>query len=457
MSAVLLRERRTAMICAAVERCAGIDVGKTFLAVTVMTGPLQEEARTQKRRFGTIIEQLESLRDWLKQGGVTHVVMESTGSYWKPVFNVLEADFKVYLANPQEVKNRKGHKTDDKDGWWLAHLLRHAMIHPSFIPPRPIRELRDLTRRRRRLLSNTTAEKNRIQKVLEDANVKLGSVLSDVFGISGQLMLEAWLKGKAEPAEVAHLAKRRAQRRIPEIIQALEGHQMNDHHRQMIRYSLKHLEFVEEQIGELDLAIASKIKAAGLQPAWELLQTLPGVQDRSAATILAETGGDMEQFPSARDLSSWAGVCPGNNRSAGKNKSSHTTGGNPWLRGALTECAWAAAAKKDCFLKEKFWRIVSKSGGEKAPAIVAVAHTLLLLVYQVLQTQTPFQDRTAPPLDERQKQRLIRHHIRRLGKLGIAVRATTPSTPGTGKPRRLGQRGRPKTHPPSCAGSDCQA
>jgi transposase len=331
------------------------------------------------------------------------------------------------------------------------------MIHPSFIPPRPIRELRDLTRRRRRLLSNTTAEENRIQKVLEDANVKLGSVLSDVFGISGQLMLEAWLKGKAEPAEVAHLAKRRAQRRIPEIIQALEGHQMNDHHRQMIRYSLKHLEFVEEQIGELDLAIASKIKAAGLQPAWELLQTLPGVQDRSAATILAETGGDMEQFPSARDLSSWAGVCPGNNRSAGKNKSSHTTGGNPWLRGALTECAWAAAAKKDCFLKEKFWRIVSKSGGEKAPAIVAVAHTLLLLVYQVLQTQTPFQDRTAPPLDERQKQRLIRHHIRRLGKLGIAVRATTPSTPGTGKPRRLGQRGRPKTHPPSCAGSDCQA
>jgi transposase len=444
------------MICAAVERCAGIDVGKTFLAVCAMTGPLQGEARAQKRRFGTIVEELEALREWLKQEGVTHVVMESTGSYWKPIFNVLEADFQVYLANPQEVKNRKGHKTDDKDGWWLAHLLRHAMIHPSFIPPRPIRELRDLTRRRKRLQSNGTAEKNRIQKVLEDANVKLGNVLSDVFGVSGQLMLEALLEGKAQPSEIAQLAKRRAQRKIPAIIQALEGHQMSDHHRQMIRYSLKHLEFLEEQIGNLDRAIASQIKTAGLQQAWELLQTLPGVQDRSAATILAETGAEMGQFPSARDLSSWAGVCPGNNRSAGKNKSSRTTGGNPWLRAALTECAWAAAAKKDCFLKEKFWRIVSKSGGEKAPAIVAVAHTLLLLVYQVLQTRKPFADRTAPPLDERQKQRLIRHHIRRLGKLGIALRATAPSNPGTGKPRRLGRTGRPKTHRPSCAEDDYQ-
>jgi transposase len=446
MSAVLLPERRTEMICAAVERCAGIDVGKTFLAVCVMTGPLDGEARTQKRRFGTIVAELESLREWLKQEGVTHVVMESTASYWKPVFNVLEPDFQVYLANSQEVKNRKGHKTDDKDGWWLALLLRHAMIHPSFIPPRAIRELRDLTRRRKRLLSNAVAEKNRIQKVLEDANVKLGNVLTDIFGVSGQLMLEALLNCKAEPVDIAQFAKGRARRRIPEMIQALEGHQMSEHHRQMIRYSIQHLEFLEEQIGELDLAIASKIKMAGLQQQWELLQTLPGVQDRSAATILAETGGDMEQFPTGKDLSSWAGVCPGNNRSAGKNKSSRTTGGNPWLRAALTECAWAAAAKKDCFLKGKFWRIVTKSGGEKAPAIIAVAHTLLLLIYQVLQTKTPFEDRTAPPLlDERQKQRLIRHHIRRLGKLGIAIEAVAPSRPGPGKPRRIGQSRPPRT------------
>lgn len=434
------------MICAAVERCAGIDVGKTFLAVCIQTGPLDGEARVERRRFGTTAMELEGLRDWLKQEGITHVVMESTGSYWKPVYNVLETSVKVYLANPQEVKNRKGHKTDDKDGWWLAHLLRHAMIHPSFIPPRPIRELRDLTRRRKRLLGNATSEKNRIQKVLEDANVKLGNVLTDVFGVSGQLMLDALLEGNARPEEIAQFAKRGAKRKIPAIIQALEGHRMSDHHRQMIRYSLKHLEFLEEQIGDLDGDIVSKIQEAGLEQEWQLLQSLPGIQDRSAAAILAETGADMEQFPTAKDLSSWAGVCPGNNRSAGKNKSSHTTGGNPWLRSALTECAWAAAAKKNCFLKDKFWRITGKSGGHKAPAIIAVAHLLLQLAHQVLRTHKPFEDRIAPPMvDERQKERLICHHIRRLGKLGITVRRHVSSAPGTGKPRHPAQPAPPKS------------
>jgi transposase len=421
MSAVLLSERKVSMISAAIERCAGIDVGKKFLAVCVMTGPLEGEARAVKRRFGTTIAELEALREWLQQEAVTHVVMESTGSYWKPVFNVLETSVKVYLANPQEVKNRKGHKTDDKDGWWLAHLLRHAMIRPSFIPSPRIRELRDLTRRRKRLLGNATSEKNRIQKVLEDANVKLGSVLTDVFGVSGQLMLDALLTGTARPEEIAQFAKQRARKKIPELIQALEGHRMSDHHRRMIRYSLQHLKFLDEQIGELDKAIATQIKESGIKREWELLQTVPGIQERSAASILAETGPNMEQFPTCKDLGSWAGICPGNNRSAGKNKSSRTTGGNPWLRTALTECAWAAAAKKNCFIKEKFWRIVSKSGGKKAPAVIAVAHTLLGLAYQVLSTHRPFEDRQAPPLDDRQRQRMIRHHVRRLGKLGITV------------------------------------
>jgi transposase len=409
------------MISAAIERCAGIDVGKRFLAVCLMTGPLEGEPRVERRRFGTITAELECLRDWLQAEGVTHAVMESTGSYWKPVFNVLEGSLKVCLANPQEVKNRKGHKTDDKDGWWLAHLLRHAMIYPSFIPPRAIRELRDLTRRRKRLLSDATAEKNRVQKVLEDANVKLGNVLTDVFGVSGQLMLEALLEGKAQPAEIAQFAKRAAKKKIPEIVQALEGHRMSDHHRQMIRYSLKHLLFLEEQIAEMDRDITDQIQAAGLGPAWQLVQTVPGIQDRSAANILAETGADMKQFPSAKHLSSWAGVCPGNNRSAGKNKSSHTTGGNPWLRSALTECAWAAAATKNCSLQDKFWRVVSRSGGHKAPALIAVAHLMLTLIHRVLENQQPFEDRKAPPLGEPQKQRMIRHHIRRLGKLGIAI------------------------------------
>jgi transposase len=325
------------------------------------------------------------------------------------------------LANPQEVKNRKGHKTDDKDGWWLAHLLRHAMIHPSFIPPRAIRELRDLTRRRRRLLGAATAEKNRVQKVLEDANVKLGNVLTDVFGVSGQLMLDALLEGQAQPAEIAQFAKAGAKKKIPEIIRALEGHQMSDHHRRMIRYSLQHMMFLEAQIAEMDHDIATQIREAGLEEPWQLMQTVPGIQDRSAASILAETGADMQQFPSAKHLSSWAGVCPGNNRSAGKNQSSHTTGGNPWLRGALTECAWAAAATKNCFLKDKFWRLTSRAGGHKPPALIAVAHVMLILLYQVLETHQPFNNRQTPPLGERQKERMIRHHISRLGKLGISI------------------------------------
>src|SRR6266571_1563543 len=268
------------MICAAIERCAGIDVGKTFLAVCLMTGPLEGEPRVERRRFGTVTAELEKLRDWLQQEGITHVVMESTGSYWKPVFNVLETTVKVYLANPQEVKNRKGHKTDDNDGWWLAHLLRHAMIHPSFIPPRAIRQLRDLTRRRKRMIGNATAEKNRVQKVLEDANVKLGNVLSDVFGVSGQLMLDALLKGKAEPAEIAEFAQRRAKQKIPQIIAALEGHRMSDHHRKMIGYSLEHMRFIEDQIGKLDADIVAQIKKAGLEREWQLVQSVPGRPQR---------------------------------------------------------------------------------------------------------------------------------------------------------------------------------
>ncbi len=398
-----------------------------MLSVCALTGPLDGEPQVERRQFLTLHADLERLRDWLVELRITHVVMESTGSYWKPVFNVLEDTVKVLLANPQEVKNRRGHKTDDKDGWWLAHLLRHAMIHPSFIPPRPIRELRDFTRRRKRLLGAATSEKNRVQKILEDANVKLGSVLSDVFGVSGQLMLEALLKGEAQPGEIAALAKCGAKKKIPDIIRALEGHQMSEHHRRMIRYSLAHLEFLERQLTELDCDIANKIEEAGLEKQWNDLRSIPAIEQTSAASVLAETGGDMSQFPSEKHISSWAGLCPGNNRSAGKNKSSRTTGGNPWLRGALTECAWGAARKKDCALRDKFWRITTKHAGKKAPAVIAVAHSLLLLVYQVLRTGQPYQPEGAPVLSEQQKQRIIRHHVRRLGKLGIAVRCNIPA------------------------------
>jgi transposase len=424
------------MINAAIERCAGIDVHKKFLAVCVMVGPLDAEPHMERRRYGTTVAELNELREWLRGHDVSHVVMESTGSYWKPVFNVLEEAVKVYLANPQEVKNRKGHKTDDKDGWWLAHLLRHAMIHPSFIPPRVIRELRDLTRRRKRVLGNSTSERNRVQKILEDANVKLGNVLSDVFGASGQLMLDALLQGQATPEQVAQMAQGKAKKKIPQIIAALEGHQMSAHHRQMIRYSLEHLQFLEEQIIKLDSDIAVKIREGQLEPQWQLLQSVPAIRETSAAAILAETGGEMTPFPSVKNLTSWAGLCPGNNRSAGKNKSSRTTGGNPWLRSSLVECSWAASVKRNCFLREKFWRIVSKSREHnKGPALIAVAHTLLQLIFQVLSTGQPYVERGLPPLDERQRNRMIRHHVRRLGRLGIAIHSMQPAaTAGVGRP-----------------------
>ena len=416
------------MIQASIERCAGMDVGKKWLAVCIMVGAVEAEPRVENRRFGTNVGDLQALRDWLQQEGITHVVMESTGSYWKPVCNILEERFTVYLANPHQVKPRQGHKTDRKDGQWLAHLLRHAMIQPSFIPPKPVRELRDLTRRRKKLMAAGSSEKNRIQKVLEDAHVKLGNVLRDVFGVSGQYLLDALLQGQAPAEEMAQLAQGRARKKIPELVAALEPHRMSDHHRRMIRYSVEHLEFLEKQLSALDQAIEAKIREAGLVQPWELLRSIPGVQATSAAAILAETGADMRQFGDEGHISSWSGGCPGNHRSAGKNKSSHTNKGNRWLRSALTQCAQAAAKKKGCFLKDKFWRIATKHGGKKGPAVIAVAHHLLRMVFPVLSSGQPYQERSATQLEPQQKQRMICHHIRRLGKLGIAVRAPVPES-----------------------------
>lgn len=317
----------------------------------------------------------------------------------------------------------------------MAGAPAEACYDPAqFHSSAAIRELRDLTRRRKRVLGAATSEKNRVQKVLEDANVKLGNVLSDIFGVSGQLMLEALLKGEAQPEEIAQFAKRRAQRKIPEITAALQGHRMSDHHRQMLRYSLDHLRFLEKHLEELDRDIVAKIREAGLEPQWKLVQSVPGVAESSAATILAETGTDMQQFPDAGHFSSWVGVCPGNNRSADKNKSSHTTGGNPWLCSVMTQCAWAAAAKKSSYWKEQFWRLTASHAGKKAPAVVAVSHMLLIRIYHVLASGKPYEEKQPPPLTEPQKARMIRHHVRRLGKLGIAVYSSRPEP--TGKRRR---------------------
>jgi transposase len=419
------------MITAVIERCAGIDVGKKSLSVCVMVGPADGEARFEIRTYGTTVPELKEVQQWLLEQGCTDVIMESTGSYWKPVFNILEGHVRVSLANPHEVKARKGHKTDNKDAWWLAHLLRHGMITPSFIPPRPQRELRDLTRRRRRLIQTATSEKNRVDKVLQDANVKLSNVLSDIFGVSGQLMLEAMLEGQADAAQIAGFAKRSARKKIPQIAAALEEHRMTDHHRMMIRFSLEHLRFLEEQLGAMDEQIRKKIEEAGYQRQWELLRSVPAIKENAPA-VLAEMGPETKPFPTEKHLSSWSGLCPGNNRSAGRSKSSHTNNGNRWLRAALTESAWAVSKMKHGHLHDKFWRIAAKN---RLKAVVAVAHDLLKLCYFVLQRGTPYEEKRGVPMSEEQKQRLIRHHVRRLGKLGIRVRVGGSSAP-TCRPKK---------------------
>jgi transposase len=406
------------MIPAIVERCAGIDVGKSEVAVCLMTGAAAAEPRVEYRNFKTFTAELEQMRDWLVEAGCTHVLMESTGSYWKPIFNVLEEHLKVYVANAEDVKGRKGHKTDKQDSWWLAHLFRHGMVRTSFIPPRPIRELRDLTRRRRKVLGMATSEKNRIAKVLEDANVKLGSVLSNLFGVSGQLMLEALLEDKATPEQIAQFAQRRAREKIPQITASLEGHRMSEHHRLLIRMSLEVLRCLEGQIIALDTEILQRIERHGYLRQLELIESVPGIQRDAGVVILAETGGDMRVFPTEQHLSSWAGVCPGNKRSAGKDFRGHITRGNRWLRSTLTQCAWAVAHSKGGPLREKFWRLAV--GGAKK-AVMATAHAQLRLVYRVLSTGQPHSQLPAVHCDQARRLRMVRHHLRCLGRLGIST------------------------------------
>lgn len=418
------------MIPAVLECCAGIDVGKKFVMVCVLKGPANGDAQAEIRKFGTTNDELLKLREWLTNSGCTHVVMESTGEYWRPIFNVLEEEaerLKVILANSQQVKALRGHKTDPQDAHWLAHLLRHGMIRPSFIPPKCIRELRDLTRRRRQLVRAGAQEKNRVQKILEGANIKLGNVLSDVFGLSGQLMLDALLEGKASTEEIAQLAQRSAKKKIPQIRAAIEGHRMSAIHRRLINLSLDHMAFLEEQISELDKSVAEQITTAGVEREQQLLQTVPGIKQEAAACVLAELGPDMRVFGDGEHCSSWSGVAPGNNITGGKRKRAPTLRGNPWTRSLFTECAWSASRKKDSEFRDEYDRYKSRLGHKRA--IVAVAHSLVLAVFEVLQTGKPYTKPGANPMPDTKTAKLIRHHTRRIKTLRkrLTHRAKTPS------------------------------
>jgi transposase len=341
--------------------------------------------------------------------------MESTGPYWKPVFNLLEEPFTVILANARQVKSLPGKKTDRKDGRRLAHFLRHNLIEASFIPPLAIRQLRDLTRRRRRLLGDGASERNRVQKILEDANVKLGNVLSDLFGISGQDMLEALLNNQGTPQQIAAFARGRLRSKMAEIATAVEQHRMRDHHRFLIRQSLDHMTFLEQQVASLDTEILRQLEP--FQKEFQNLQTIPGIKETAAASIPAEVGVNMQQFPTAHHLASWAGICPGNNESAGKHKSTHARKGDPWLRGTLTESAWAASRKKGSSFAARFRRWAPHRGQKRA--LVALGHNLLLVVYQVLLTGQPYQELGSTYQEKRSMQARIRHHLRCLQALGV--------------------------------------
>src|SRR5438094_9568710 len=395
-----------------VENCAGIDVGKKFLAVCVLTGPADRKPAEEVRRFGTSVKELERLRAWLMEKKCTEAVMESTCSYWQAVLKIVQGSLKIILASPEQVKAVRGKKTDPNDSRWLASLLRHGLVQGSFIPPRDIRELRDLMRRRRTLVGDGAAEKNRVQKILEDANVKLGNVLSDVFGTSGQVMLEALLENKHSPTEIAELGHWSLAPKIPQIVEALEGHRMTDHHRLLIRQCLRHMRTIEEMIEELDKEIAVRLKP--YQQQVKLACTVPGIKPTAAASILAETGMDMSPegpFPDCHHRASWATVCPGNNESAGKRKNGRTRPGNRWLRATLTPTGWAGAADKKSLFQFRYQRLKLRRGGQRA--VMAIAHAQLIAIYWALRNGTPYPEQLQK-LEQDRREAQIRYHLQKL-------------------------------------------
>jgi len=344
------------------------------------------------------------------------VAMESTGVYWKPVFNILEGRFAVMLVNAQHIKQVPGRKTDVKDCAWIAQLLQHGLLRASFVPPPPIRELRDLTRQRSQLVAEKATAANRVQKVLEDANIKLASVATDVLGVSGRDMLEAIIAGEDDAAKLADQARKRLRHKIPALQTALRG-RVTEHHRFQLRLLLDHVTHLEELIGRLGARIEEV--TAPFAEAVERLTTIPGVEQRAAETVIAEIGPNMEQFPTADHLASWAGMCPGNNESAGKRKSGRTTKGSRWLRQMLTQAAWAASHTKDTYLAAQYRRLAARRG--KKRALVALGHTLLVIMYHLLKNRTTYQELGGDFLERLEPDRLTRQLVKRLEKLGHNV------------------------------------
>jgi transposase len=398
------------------ERCCGIDVHKQRVTACLLTPGPGRTPHKEIRSFGTTTSELLDLRDWLLAAECTHVAMESTGVYWKPVYNVLEGAFMLVLANAQHIKALPGRKTDVGDAEWIADLLQHGLIHGSFIPPKPIRELRELTRYRKSLIQERSSEVNRVQKVLEGANIKLASVATNILGVSGRAMLAALLAGTTDPQTLAELAQGRMRKKIPALEQALAG-QMGAHQRFVVAQQLAHIDDLDDTIDRCSTEIAARMQP--FEDQVERLCTIPGVGRRTAETILAEIGVDMRRFPSAKHVASWAGVCPGNHESAGKRKSGKTRKGSRWLRAALVEAARAGARTRNTYLAAQYHRFAARRGGNRAA--VAVAHTILVIAYTLLRDGGTYEDLGPGYFDQLDRERVQRRLINRLESMGCRV------------------------------------
>ncbi len=396
-------------------RCCGIDVHQASLAVCVS---IKEGGRSEKHKLvcGTTTAELLRLADWLHGHGVTHVGMEATGVYWKPVWHVLEGQFQLLLANPTQVKALRGRKTDLKDGERIADFLQHGLLQGSFVPPEPIQQLRDLTRSRTTLIQEQVRASNRILKVLEDANIKLKTVMSDVMGVSGREMLRAMIEGKTDPAELAALARGRLRGKIPLLEQAARG-SLKEHHRFLLEQWLGVWEELDQRVEKFNGRIEEQMRPfAAAAQAWT---SLPGIDRRTAQTIVAELGADMNQFPTAGHAASWVGLCPGEEESAGKRQSGRIRKGNVWIKRALTQAAWGASVTKGSYFKALYHRLAARK--EKKRAIVGVAHALLVTGYILVATGRKYEDLGADYFDRIDRERLTKRLVKRLERLGHNV------------------------------------